>query len=71
MTEAAASAPELVYGEAKSCRCHDEPMDASLADGVMIGSCRAGGGPVIRVNPRTGKAEWLNGCSPWDRRDAG
>jgi len=70
VTRSAASAPELVYGNADLCRCHDKPMDSSLGDGVAIGSCRVTGDAVIRVNPRTGKLEWLNGCSPWDTRDA-
>lgn len=45
--------------------CHNEPLIASLGDGVMIGSCPICFAPVARINPQTGQAEWLDGSSPW------
>jgi hypothetical protein len=51
-----------------SARCPDHPeydLDASLSDGVLIGSCRVCGKAVVRRNPETGQEEWLGGRSPW------
>lgn len=45
--------------------CCSVNIDASLGDGVLIGSCSKCSQNVCRVNPRTGKAEWLEGKSPW------
>jgi len=45
--------------------CHDAPLDTSLSDGVLVGSCRECGHNVVRVNPRTGVEEYLDGASPW------
>lgn len=49
--------------------CHHAPVDPSLGEGVIIGSCSACGQPVARVNPRTGNAEWLDGQDPCTPRD--
>jgi hypothetical protein len=45
--------------------CHSAPIDASLGDGVLIGSCSQCYKTVIRINPTTGEQEWLDGKSPW------
>jgi hypothetical protein len=47
--------------------CHNAPIWASLADGVMVGSCSSDGCDtnVVRLNPRTLLQEWLDGNSPW------
>lgn len=47
--------------------CCNATIDAGLGDGVLIGSCSACGQSVCRVNPQTGKSEWLDGKSPWFR----
>lgn len=60
----------LIQGDHITSPCHGAPIWASLGDGVMVGSCSKCGEYVCRANPRTGKAEWLNGNSPWDGRDA-
>ena len=49
--------------------CHQATISTSLGDGVLIGSCSVCDEPVVRVNPRTGRQEWLDGHSPWTRRD--
>ena len=49
--------------------CCGAKVEASLGDGVFIGSCSQCGGNVCRVNPRTGELEWLDGESPWTPRD--
>lgn len=47
--------------------CHpDAVINASLADGVLAGSCSVCGRWVVRVNPKTGQPEALEGRSPWD-----
>ena len=48
--------------------CHQAPIEASYGDGVLIGSCSTCGKDVVRVNPRIGKQEWLDGNSPWTER---
>jgi hypothetical protein len=45
--------------------CHGAEIYASLADGVLIGTCSSCGTAVIRMNPQSGQAEWLDGRSPW------
>lgn len=45
--------------------CCSKQIDSSRGDGVMIGSCRACGKSVVRLNPETGTQEWLDGKSPW------
>ncbi|HZT98983.1 MAG TPA: hypothetical protein VFA10_04950 [Ktedonobacteraceae bacterium] len=49
--------------------CHQAVIEASLGDGVLIGSCSACGTNVVRVSPRTGKQEWLDGESPWTQKE--
>ena len=39
----------------------------SRGDGVNIGSCSVCNTDVIRMNPLTGREEWLDGNSPWTR----
>ena len=48
--------------------CHQATLLASLSDGVLIGSCSVCDEPVVRVNPCTGRQEWVEGHSPWTRR---
>ena len=45
--------------------CHQATIDGSLGDGVLIGSCSECFESVVRINSMTGKAEWLDGKSPW------
>lgn len=49
--------------------CHNAKIDASLGDGVLMGSCSVCGENVVRVNPRIGKQEWLDGKSPWTQKE--
>lgn len=49
--------------------CCSAKIDASLVDGVMIGSCSKCSTYVVRMNPRTGVQEWLDGKSPWTEED--
>jgi hypothetical protein len=49
--------------------CCGAKIYASLGDGVLIGSCAACDKIVCRMNPRTGRSEWLDGESPWTSRD--
>lgn len=52
----------------KEPRCPEHParrLDASLGDGVLIGSCRVCHQNIVRLNPKTGRVEWLDGESPW------
>lgn len=51
---------KLVEGRARSECC---------GAGVWIGSCSACGKSICRVNPRTGRQEWLDGASPWTTDD--
>ena len=49
-------------------RCPDHPdaeLWASFGDGTLVGSCSVCSKEVVRVNPRTGVEEWLDGHSPW------
>ncbi|MBU0531561.1 MAG: hypothetical protein ABIG32_01255 [Candidatus Uhrbacteria bacterium] len=48
--------------------CCNATIDGSLGDGVLIGSCAKCGQSVCRVDPKTRKAEWLDGESPWTDR---
>jgi len=50
--------------------CKGARIDGSMSDGVMVGSCSKCGKNVVRMNPRTGKQEWLHGESPWSEKDA-
>ena len=45
--------------------CCNVLIVASLGDGVVIGICSECGKDVIRLNPKTGQQEWLDGNSPW------
>lgn len=45
--------------------CHEQPLTASLGDGVLIGSCPSCYSNIVRRNNRTGLVEWLDGQSPW------
>lgn len=45
--------------------CCNAVIDASRADGVLVGSCSSCGEDVLRIHPKTGKEEWLDGKSPW------
>lgn len=45
--------------------CHQAKILCSLGDGVMIGSCEVCHVCVVRINPKTGVEEWLDGNSPW------
>jgi hypothetical protein len=47
--------------------CCTAPIDGSLSDGVLVGHCSKCSKSISRINPVTGKAEWLDGKSPWDR----
>lgn len=49
--------------------CCQTTIVASRGDGVTMGSCSACNKTVCRVNPTTGKEEWLDGNSPWIRSD--
>lgn len=49
----------------KRSPCCDAKIDASLGDGVLIGSCSVCGKNILRLNPETGAQEWLDGRSPW------
>jgi hypothetical protein len=51
----------------KTSPCHGARIDASLGDGVLMGSCHECGEPVVRLNPDTAVYEWLDGKSPWTR----
>jgi hypothetical protein len=48
--------------------CCSATIDASLADGVMMGSCSKCHKPVVRMNRATGVQEWLDGESPWTEK---
>ncbi len=50
--------------------CCRAKIFGSLGDGVIIGTCSTCDTNVARVNPRTGKREWLNGASPWTTENA-
>ena len=45
--------------------CHHAALWSSLVDGVYAGSCSACFAFVVRLNPRTGEVEWLDGEPPW------
>lgn len=45
--------------------CCNAPVNGSLGDGVLIGSCSKCDESVVRLNPKTGIQEWLDGHSPW------
>lgn len=45
--------------------CHNAQISSSRADGVTVGYCTVCDEPVVRINPRTGVEEWLEGASPW------
>jgi hypothetical protein len=47
--------------------CCNARISASLADGVLTGSCDKCHKDVIRRNPETGQQEWLDGQSPWTK----
>ncbi len=49
--------------------CCGAKIDGTLADGVIVGWCSQCDKSVCRVNPRTGRSEWLDGASPWTGRD--
>ena len=49
--------------------CCNARVDFSLADGVQVGSCETCGKYVVRVNPRSGAEEFLDGESPWFEGD--
>lgn len=49
--------------------CHQTTIDGSLGDGVLIGSCSVCFESVVRINRMTGKAEWLDGKSPWTEEE--
>lgn len=49
--------------------CCNKQILASRGDGVFIGFCAGCKKNVARVNPRTGKKEWLDGASPWTKKD--
>jgi hypothetical protein len=49
--------------------CHHVPLYAARADGVIVGSCPKCDEDVVRVNPCTGRQEWLDGHSPWSSSD--
>ncbi len=49
--------------------CCDATINASLGDGVLVGSCSKCHRDVCRTNPRTGRSEWLDGESPWTARN--
>lgn len=51
--------------------CHDSLLDASRADGVFVGWCQGQGcdKAIVRINPRTGTEEFLDGRSPWTPED--
>ena len=51
-------------------RCCNATILMSRGDGVMMGTCARCDETVCRLNPRTGRAEWLNGESPWTTSDA-
>lgn len=50
--------------------CKGARIYMSLSDGVIVGSCSECNKNIVRVNPRTGKQEWLHGESPWTEEDA-
>lgn len=45
--------------------CCDAVIHGSRGDGVFVGSCSVCTAYVVRLNPRTGVEEWLDGKSPW------
>ena len=49
----------------KRSPCCGVKILTSLADGVLVGSCRKCEKPVVRLNPKTGKQEYLDNNSPW------
>lgn len=49
--------------------CCDATIGASLADGVLAGYCHKCNKAVVRVNPETGKREWLDGKQPWTHEE--
>ena len=48
--------------------CCDATISASLADGVLVGSCSKCQSNLMRLNPQTGQTEWLDGAPPWTNR---
>jgi hypothetical protein len=51
----------------KKSKCCDATIDASLGDGILMGSCSKWGKTVARINPKTGKEEDLesHNFNPW------
>ena len=50
--------------------CHPEAtIGSALADGVLVGTCMDCLTMVVRINPKTGVEEWLDGRSPWTEGD--
>lgn len=49
--------------------CCDAPITGTLGDGVLIGWCSKCEEHVSRMHPTNGKLEWLDGESPWTKRE--
>lgn len=58
----------VVDGKVKSTCCNSRLGSAS-GDGVTYGFCESCGESVVRVNPRTGFEEFLDGQSIWSQGD--
>lgn len=60
----------LVKKTPRWSNCCRTKIIMSVADGIVVGSCAKCGKNVVRLNPRTGKQEWLHGVSAWSLADA-
>jgi len=49
--------------------CCNASIGMTLGDGVQIGSCNQCFKNVVRINPNTGVEEWLDGESPWTKKN--
>lgn len=49
--------------------CHGCLTSLSRADGVFVGWCQECNVAIVRINPRTGAEEFLDGRSPWTKED--
>lgn len=49
--------------------CHVHRLSVVRADGVWVGHCDGCNAECVRMNPRTGLFEWLDGQSPWTSQE--
>jgi hypothetical protein len=48
--------------------CHGVYLGGALGDGVLYGFCSECWKPIVRLNPKTGRKEWLDGEEPWTKK---